>query len=299
MLNDHLSRCRLCPRLCEIDRHSGKTGYCGAGDMAKLFRYDPHPGEEPPISAQRGSGTVFFSNCTLRCTYCQNHPWSLDGEGEDRSVTELANIFTQLHSAGCHNWNLVSPTPWLPMIKDAIDKVNRKDVALPVVYNTSGYERMETLREFGDIVDVYLTDLRYSRSDTARAISDAANYPGVARAAIEEMWLQKGKLTLDAEGAATSGVICRLLILPGHPEDAVENLQWLAAGIGPEIDVSIMAQYTPTIHTKQQPWNRHITRDEYDLVCSEAEKLGFTNGWTQEYSDHADDALAGYRMKPG
>jgi putative pyruvate formate lyase activating enzyme len=289
----------MCPRRCGADRAAGERGYCGAGRDVEIYRYGRHGGEEPPISGRRGSGTVFFSRCTMRCLYCQNHPWSQEGAGWPYDVNGLAGILEGLAASGCHNWNLVSPTPWLPPIEAALDRLKRAGVSLPVVYNTSGFERVETLQAVGRWVGVYLTDLRYARRQTATAASECAEYVTAARAALLEMWRQKGGLALDGEGTAVSGVVCRLLVLPGHSDEAVENLEWLAANVGPRIAVSVMAQYTPVHRAlNRPPWNRTVTAEEYGPVCDAAERLGFRGGWVQEFGGSAEKGLLGTEMKP-
>lgn len=294
-----LGHCELCPRRCGVNREVGQTGYCRAGRVTQVFRYGAHPGEEPPISGTRGSGAVFFSQCTLRCVYCQNYPWSQDGRGEAYTVEELVGIFGALRAEGCHNWNLVSPTPWLPMIGEALARIRKAGQNLPVVYNTSGFERVETVRAMAGNADVYLTDLRYAGADTAVRGSDAAAYVQCSRAALLEMWRQAGPLVVDAEGVAVRGVICRLLILPGLAHEACASLEWLAQQVGSQAAVSVMAQYTPTYRALGlAPWNRTITRAEYDLVCRTVERLGFTEGWIQDFGVASGDSLAGFNMPP-
>ncbi|MBI2442072.1 MAG: radical SAM protein [Lentisphaerae bacterium] len=294
-----LAHCELCPRRCGVNRAAGETGYCRSGPTAQIFRYGAHQGEEPPLTGARGSGAVFFSRCTLRCRYCQNYPWSQQGEGEIYSVAELAGIFRELYAAGCHNWNLVSPTPWLPMISAALAQVRAAGLDLPVVYNTSGFERLETLRALENLVDVYLTDLRYTGEDAAHRGSDAAEYVKTARAALREMWRQVGPLRVNAEGLAVRGVITRVLILPGLAAEACASLEWLAREIGPAATVSVMAQYTPAHRARDSsPWNRAITRAEYDAVARTVERLGFTEGWIQDFGAGRSSGLAGFKMAP-
>ena len=294
-----LEHCELCPRRCGVNRAAGQAGYCRCEREAQVFRYGSHPGEEPPISGARGSGAIFFSRCTLRCVYCQNYPWSQDGRGETYTGEELAAIFSRLYAEGCHNWNLVSPTPWLPMIGEALERVRGAGQKLPVVYNTGGFERVETVRALAGTADVYLTDLRYASSEAAARGSDAAAYVPCARAALLEMWRQAGPLVVDADGIAVRGVICRLLILPGLAREACASLEWLAEQIGPKVAVSVMTQYTPTHRVGgQAPWNRAITRAEYDVVCRMVERLGFTEGWIQDFGSAHGGALVGFNMPP-
>ncbi|MBU4199285.1 MAG: radical SAM protein [Verrucomicrobia bacterium] len=293
------THCELCPRRCGVNRQAGRLGFCKAGSQAQVFRYGAHPGEEPPISGTRGSGAVFFSRCTLRCLYCQNYPWSQEGEGETYSVEELAGIFRRLREEGCHNWNLISPTPWLAMIVPALAQAGRDGKRLPVVYNTSGFERVATIGVLRGIADVYLTDLRYSRRDTALAGSEEPAYVELARSALLEMWRQVGPLRCDEQGLAVSGVICRLLILPGHADEARENLEWLAATVGTGIALSVMAQYIPAYRAVQsKPWSRRISREEFQAVWRKVESLGFSQGWIQDYESLTNERLVGFNFRP-
>ncbi len=296
-----LSACMLCPRRCGADRAAGRTGFCGAGARAQVYRYGPHMGEEPPITGAAGSGTVFFSRCTLRCLYCQNYPWSQEARGEPKTVDELAAIFLGLRDAGCHNLNLVSPTPWLPFVVAALEAAKKAGFSLPLVYNTSGFECSETLDELAGTVDVYLTDLRYARAETAEEASGRGDVVSVAREGLARMWGQTGPLRMDEQGVARTGTICRFLVLPGHADEAIENLRWAARHIGPELPISVMAQYTPAYRACGDPvWGRRVARDEYERVCDAVASLGFENGWVQDVDDSPDPGdLAGFRMKEG
>ena len=293
------SPCRLCPRQCGVDRSAGRVGYCGAGTRLQVFRLGPHAGEEPPISGDRGSGTVFFSRCTLRCCYCQNHPWSQEGQGAEWTEDDLVRELIRLREAGCHNWNLVSPTPWLPVILPALERA-RVSGRIPVVYNTSGYERPEIVVALGGAVEIYLADLRYARPATAEAASGAADYVAVSRMALKAMWREGGPLEVDAAGIARRGVICRILILPGHAQEAVESLEWLAREVGTDLAISLMAQYTPAYRAHERPpWNRGITMREYRAVTEAMADLGFARGWVQEFGDPPPDGLLGHTMPAG
>jgi len=283
-----------------VHRVAGELGFCRAGADVEVFRYGPHHGEEPPLSGTSGSGTVFFSRCTLRCLYCQNYPWSQQGHGTTYDPDGFAQIFRELHATGCHNWNLVSPTPWIPHVQQALSALCREGIRLPVVYNTSGFERRETLADLEDMVDIYLTDLRYASQESAGEGSGRADYAPLAREAIREMWRQKGPLQLSDDGIATQGTICRLLILPGRAEEVVDNLRWLADTIGPGIAVSVMSQYTPAFKaTDMKNWNRRISQAEYDRVADVVTDLDFDSGWMQEYEADAPDELIGFTMEPG
>lgn len=296
---EYKTHCELCPRRCGVNREAGDRGYCRAGGTVEVFRYGLHHGEEPPVTGNKGSGTVFFSRCTLSCLYCQNYPWSQEGQGRAVSVQELAGIFRELARQGCHNWNLVSPTPWLPWIHEAWKLAVADGLFRPIVYNTSGFERTEQLLAMEGWVNVYLTDLRYSHDASAKTGSDCAGYVAASRAALLEMWRQTGPLQLNEEGVAEKGTICRLLVLPGRAHEAVANLEWLAEAVGTDIPVSIMAQYTPAYKAlNESPWSRRPTPDEYGMVVEAVERLGFSEGWVQEYETPAQENLVGFNMSP-
>jgi len=295
-----LSHCTLCPRACGADRVNGKLGYCKAAVMPRVFRYGPHFGEEPPISGERGSGTIFFSHCTLRCIYCQNHPWSQANQGEDLSVESLRTIFKGLAAKGCHNWNLVSPTPWLPQIKEAVKPLIQAGISLPFVYNTSGFESAKVLDSFSDIIDVALMDLRYATSDVAAEASDAARYVEASRLAFQWFWQKLGPLQVDEQGIAQRGVICRILALPGRIDEALDNLRWLAEEVGTDVHVSVMSQYRPVhLASGLAGWNRKVCATEYARLTQLAEDLGFENGWIQEFEGDTPSDLLGQTMPAG
>ena len=280
--------CRLCPRACGADRRDGKTGFCGAGDCPRVFRWGPHFGEEPPLVGERGSGCVFFSRCTMKCIYCQNSPWSWNGKGNDISVARLAGIFRELAEKDrCSNWNLVSPTPYLPFIREAVAPLIAEGVKLPFVWNSSGYESVDTLDEYAELCDTALFDLRYSRDDTAIAASAAPGYVKAAHDAIR--WAYERSRTSRTD---LPPLIVRILVLPGHADEAIENLAWLATELSPEIPVSIMSQFTPAYRALETPpFNRKVTEAEYESVTEAAADFGFENGWIQGY-EAADPALA-------
>ncbi len=294
--------CQFCPRLCMADRSRGQLGFCRAGAVPRVFRWGPHFGEEPPICGETGSGTVFFSRCTLKCIYCQNSPWSWRGEGRDISVQELAGILRDLAvKHRCANWNLVSPTPYLPAIREAAAMLRSEGVRLPFVWNSSGYERVETLEEYSDLCDIALVDLRYSNEDTARAASAAAGYVSAARAAVRHLWNALGPLDSEAPGKATRGVIVRILVLPGHADEAMENLAWLAAECSSKVHVSVMSQYAPAFKAKETPpFDRVLTQEEYSSVTEVAADFGFERGWVQDFGsrDPSSD-LVGENMSAG
>lgn len=298
---EELSACRLCPRACGVDRLAGGLGVCRAGAKPKVFRWGAHFGEEPPVSGTRGSGAVFFSHCPLGCLYCQNHPWTAGGAGEQIPVERLAGILRELAAQGCHNWNLVTPEPWLPLIREAGRLAREEGADLPFVYNTSGYVPVEVAARYRDLMDVALADLRYASAACAREGSRAPDYPEVARAYVRWCWENVGPLELDGEGVARRGTIVRLLVLPGHADEAVENLRWLHRNCGTGIALSLMSQYTPAhAALRAPPWDRTIAEEEFLRVTDEAARLGMEEGWTQPWGTAVgDDELMGENMPPG
>lgn len=295
-----LESCRLCPHACGVNRLAGRVGRCRAGAEAEVFRWGPHFGEEPPLTGVNGSGAVFFSRCTLSCIYCQNWPWSQGGQGEKVSRERLTGIFKELAEAGCHNWNLVSPTPYLPMIRDSLEPLKKLGISLPLVYNTSGFETNCTLDAFAPMIDIALCDLRYSSPATAAEASLAAGYVDSARAAVKWFWENLGELQLDEQGIARRGLICRVLALPGHVDEAVDSLRWLAETVGTRVSVSVMSQYTPVYKAlERDPWNRKVYEEEYELLRIAVDEFGFDNGWVQEFEGDAPAGLLGQTMSAG
>ena len=282
-----MDSCRLCPHSCGVNRRDGSTGFCGAGALPRVFRWGPHFGEEPPLVGEGGSGCIFFSRCTMKCLYCQNSPWSWNGKGEDISVPRLTGIFRDLAVKDrCSNWNLVSPTPYLPFIREAVKPLLDEGVRLPFVWNSSGYESTATLEEYAELCDTALFDLRYADDATATAASAAPGYVQAARNAVR--WA----FERPPAGRNPPPIIVRILVLPGHADEAIENLAWLAAELSPEIPVSIMSQFTPAYRALETPpFNRKVTEEEYESVTEAAADFGFENGWIQGY-EAADPSLA-------
>ena len=280
-----MAACSLCPRKCQVDRENGKVGYCGAGKGPRVFRWGPHFGEEPPLTGERGSGCVFFSRCTMKCLYCQNSPWSWRGEGVDKSIPEMTQIFRDLAVKDrVENWNLVSPTPYLPFIREAVEPLFREGIRLPFVWNSSGYECVETLEEYKDLCDWALFDLRYANDDTAVAASQAPGYVKAARAAV--------KWAYERTQPNPGGLIVRILVLPGHADEAIENLAWIATELSSRVSISVMSQFTPAYKALETPpFNRTVTEEEYESVTEAAADFGFENGWIQGFGA-ADPKLA-------
>lgn len=275
--------CSLCPRRCGAKRtaQSG-NGWCGLPDTALVARAALHRGEEPCISGddpQRGSGTVFFAGCTLACAFCQNHTISRGVAGAAVSAARLAEIFAELVAEGAHNINLVSPTPYVPVIREAL---LRYRPPVPVIYNTSGYERVQTLRTLDGLVDVYLPDYKYADTSLSQALSGAADYPEVAMSAISEMVRQTGPVALDEQGLIRRGTVVRHLVLPGHTANSMACLTRLAEVLPQGCYVSLMFQYTPMGDVAGFPaLSRRVTARECDKVWEHLLALGLTDGYVQ------------------
>ena len=271
-----------------------RPGYCGAGTAPRVFRWGPHFGEEPPLTGERGSGCVFFSRCTMKCLYCQNSPWSWRGEGVDKTIPELTRIFRDLAVKDrVENWNLVSPTPYLPFIREAVQPLFDEGIRLPFVWNSSGYERVETLEEYRELCDYGLFDLRYSRNETALKASGTPDYVEHARAAIKWLWNRTIEQSVNRSiGQSNNRTIVRILVLPGHADEAIENLAWLATEVSNEVPVSVMSQFTPAYKALETPpFDRGVTAAEYESVTEAAADFGFENGWIQGFAA-ADPKLA-------
>lgn len=272
--------CRLCARNCGVDRNE-KYGFCKSGTEMYIARAALHYWEEPPISGTNGSGTIFFSGCSLLCAYCQNREISRGRTGKAVTTERLADIMLRLQGDGAHNINLVTPTHYIPSVAEAIALVKSKGLTIPIVYNTASYENPEALKILDGLVDIYLADFKYYTSKTA-SLSSAPDYPEVAKVAISEMFRQVGKPELDEKGIMKKGIIVRILLLPGHVAEAKLSLKYLVDTYGDNIYVSLMNQYTPMPDMKP-PLNRRVTKEEYAQLTDYAEKIGLVNGFTQDF----------------
>lgn len=286
LLPSTLGACELCPRRCRADRAAGERGVCGATDTLRLARAALHFWEEPPISGEAGSGTVFFSGCPLKCVYCQNHEISTGNFGIDVPPERLAQIMLELQDQGALNINLVTATHYAHLLPEAIAAARARGLVVPIVYNTSGYERVEAVRELDDLVDIWLTDFKYADAELGRALSHVPDYPSVAQSALVEMARQlelHGGGAARADGTWTRGIIVRHLVLPGHAEDScrVLDLIWDAVG---DVPISVMNQYTPNAAMRAAGGElaRAVTREEYECVLDHADDLGFTQMFWQE-----------------
>jgi putative pyruvate formate lyase activating enzyme len=243
----------------------------------------PHHGEEPPLSGTKGSGTIFFTNCNLRCVYCQNYPISQLGNGAERTLGELACQMVWLQEQGCHNLNLVTPTHFMPQILKALGIAKERGFNLPIVYNTSGYESIEALQLLDGIVNIYLPDMRYADDAAALKYSSAPHYPEINRAAIKEMFRQVGNLVLDENGVAQRGLIIRHLVLPVGLSGTDGVMKFLAEEISKDVYISLMSQYFPAYRAQEfEEIDRRITPEEYDEAYEIMQKYGLENGWVQE-----------------
>jgi putative pyruvate formate lyase activating enzyme len=292
-LTAHLAACDICPRECGVDRLKGKLGHCHSGPLPIVASYCAHRGEEPVISGTRGSGTIFFGNCNMRCVYCQNYQISQSPkiqQANEVSIRTLAERMLYLQDElHCHNINLVTPSHLVPQIVSALVEAVPKGLHLPLVYNTGSYDSLKTLVELDGIISIYLADIRYASNELGRLYSRSRNYVDHARAAIIEMQRQVGDLVTDEEDIAQKGLIVRHLILPNGIAGSAESLAWLVKEVSPRVAVSVMSQYYPAHRArKYKEINRKITPEEYREAVDLVEKLGIENGWVQDM-DAADN----------
>ena len=274
------NECNICPRACRVDRND-RCGFCGEGDVLRLARAAAHYWEEPCISGDRGSGTVFFSGCNLRCVFCQNREISRSGIGKEVTVERLAHIFLRLQRQGVHNINLVTPTHFADKIKKALIYAKSEGLDIPIVWNSSGYEYADSVRELKGLVDIYLPDFKYVSTDLSYRYSKAADYFEVAKEALDEMVIQRGAPKFK-DGLMTEGVIVRHLALPGCTEDSKAVLRFLHRRYGNAIYISIMKQYTPPNFDVPDELGRKLYDEEYEELCEYSRKLGIVQGFTQE-----------------
>ena len=281
--------CALCPRACGVNRHIQK-GFCGCGDEIKAARAALHFWEEPCISGTGGSGTIFFSGCTLKCCFCQNYSISQENFGETISSGQLAQIMLRLQEQGAENISLVTATQYLPSILPALDMVRPK-LRIPVVYNCGGYESVETLHMLEGYIDIYLPDLKYFSSRLSQAYSGAADYFAKASLALPEMIRQTGAPAIDEHGVLRRGTLIRHMVLPGQRDDSIRLLRWMADTLPRDsFLLSLLSQYTPFYHAKNHPEiNRRVTSYEYQKVLDEALSLGLTQGFMQQRSSAREE----------
>ena len=287
-MNKELECCTICPHNCKINR-TKNPGRCKSTDKIKIALYSIHNFEEPCISGEKGSGTIFFSNCNMNCVFCQNYEISQFGRGKEITIEELANVMIKQQERNVQNINLVTPTSYALHIVEAIKIARKKGLEIPIVYNTNGYESVETLKLLEGYVDIYLPDLKYAENDLAKKYSKIENYFEIATSAIKEMYRQVGKNEYDENGIIKAGIIIRHLILPNHTENSKKVLKWIAENMPKNITVSVMAQYFPTYKAKEiKDINRKITRYEYQKIENYLYSLDLENGYIQEMGNNEE-----------
>ncbi|UCD22091.1 MAG: radical SAM protein [Chloroflexota bacterium] len=300
-LESRLASCDICPRECRVNRLQKELGYCHSGRLPIVSAVCAHHGEEPAISGSRGSGTVFFGNCNMRCVYCQNYQisqnWKKQRSNETDSHTLAEKMIYLQDKLGCHNINFVSPSHFVPQLLRAVVEAVPMGLRVPLVYNSNGYDAIASLKELDGVISIYLPDLRYASDRRAKKFSHTADYVTHARHAIKEMYLQVGDLVVDESGLAQKGLIVRHLILPNGLANSEESLTWLVQELSPTVTISIMSQYMP-MHKASQILllSRKITVNEHETVLKLISDLGIENGWVQELGA-AEEYLPDFERK--
>lgn len=285
-----LEKCSICPHNCGINRLNGNIGRCKSNGNIKLAMASIHNFEEPCISGENGSGTVFFSNCNMNCVFCQNYKISQQGLGREISIEELAEIFIDEQNKNAENINLVTPTMYVYHIIEAIKIAKNKGLKIPIVYNSNGYENVETIKKLNGYIDIYLPDLKYYDDDLAFKYSGVKNYFENATSAIKEMYNQVGSPVLDENGMMKKGLIIRHLVLPNNLQNSKDVLKWINDNIDKKVFVSVMAQYFPTNRAKEFPEiNRKLTKEEYEEIENYLYSLDLDNGYIQELGEHEEE----------
>lgn len=286
---DKLKKCTICPYKCGTDR-TKNIGRCKSTDKVKIALYSTHNFEEPCISGEKGSGTIFFSNCNLNCVFCQNYEISQQGRGKEIEIEELAEIMLKQQEKGVENINFVTPTSYSVQIKEAIIIAKENGLKIPIVYNTNGYENVETLRELEGLIDIYLPDLKYYYNSLGKKFSKVDNYFEIATNAIKEMYRQVGRPILNEKGVMQKGLMVRHLILPNNIENSKRCLKWLKENFNDKIYISLMAQYFPTYKAKEiSEINRKLTPKEYEEIENYLYDLDIENGYIQELGEHEEE----------
>ena len=284
-----LEKCEICPHNCKVNRAQGQIGRCRCNDKIKIALVSTHEYEEPCISGKNGSGTVFFSNCNLNCIYCQNYDISQLGKGREITIEELADIFLKQQAKGVNNINLVTPTMYAYHIIEAIKIARKNGLNLPIIYNTNGYEKVETIKALDGYIDVYLPDIKYYSDILSKKYSNVDKYFEIATKAIKEMYKQVGQATFNEDGIIQKGVIIRHLVLPNHLQNTKHILKWIKENLG-DIYVSIMAQYFPTYKAKGDSLiGRKLTKKEYKEIENFLYTLDLKNGYIQELGEHEEE----------
>ena len=292
-----LDSCTLCPHNCKINRLEGKKGRCKCDNTLKIALASLHMFEEPCISGTNGSGTVFFTNCNLNCIYCQNYEISQGGKGKEITIQTLADIFIKQQEKGAHNINLVTPTMYVYQIIEAIKLARKTGLKIPIIYNSNGYENVETIKMLNGYIDVYLPDLKYYTNELSKKYSNVDNYFEVATNAIKEMYSQVGNAVFDDNAIIQKGVIIRHLVLPNHIQNTKNILKWINENMPKDIYVSVMAQYFPTYKAKNDSLiNRKLNKKEYKEVLNYLYSLDLQNGYIQELGSHEEEYVPNFNL---
>lgn len=294
---EELKSCKVCPHKCKVNRLEGKKGRCKCDDKVKIALASVHNYEEPCISGKNGSGTVFFSNCNLNCMYCQNYEISQNGKGKVISIKHLAEIFINQQNKNVNNINLVTPTMYVPQIIEAIKIAKENGLNIPIIYNSNGYENVETIKMLNGYIDIYLPDLKYYSNKIAKKYSNIDNYFEIAVDAIKEMQNQVGNPIFDENGIIKKGVIIRHLILPNHLQNTKNILKYIKENFDKNTYISIMAQYFPTYKAKEDYLiNRKLTKKEYKEIERYLYLLNLKNGYIQELGDHEEEYVPDFNL---
>lgn len=293
-MEELLNKCEICPRKCKVNRNNGELGYCKATNKMKIGGYHLHMWEEPIITGKNGSGTIFFSYCNLRCAYCQNYDLSFDSVGEYITIERLSDIMLELQEMQAENVNLVTPTHYIPLIKNSIVLAKEKGLKIPIVYNTSGYESVESLKTLEGLIDIYLPDFKYYDNSLGK-YSSVADYFNITSLALKEMYRQVGKPRYNKKGMLKKGVIVRHLVLPNNYQDSKKIINYLYQEYKDNIILSIMNQYTITKITKYPELNQKVDPKEYDNLIDYAYNLGIRNCFTQEEESQSESFIPKFK----
>lgn len=293
-MEELFNKCKICPRECMVNRNKKELGYCKASNKIKIGGYHLHMWEEPVLEGNKGSGTIFFSHCNLRCIYCQNYDISIKTQGEEITINRLSDIMIELEDMGASNINLVTPTHYIPLIKKGIITAKKRGLSIPIVYNTSGYEKVESLKLLEGLIDIYIPDFKYYNNELGK-YSNVKNYFDITSLAIKEMYRQVGKPKYNKEGFLIKGMIVRHLVLPDNYEDSKKIISYLYKEYKNNIIYSIMNQYTPLRITKYSELNKKTDKEEYNKIIDYAYDLGIRNCFIQEEESQSDSFIPNFK----
>lgn len=294
---DELFNCNVCPRKCGINRYE-ELGYCKSGAEIKAARAFLHMWEEPCISGEKGSGTVFFTGCNLGCAFCQNYKISQEGHGGEITIGRLSDIFLELQGKGAHNINLVTPTHYIPQVREALICAKSRELNIPIVYNSSGYENVDALKTLEGLIDIYLPDIKYFNDKLSIKYSKAPRYFEYASSAVEEMFRQVGSPVFDEKGMMVKGLMIRHLMLPGQLFDSKKIVDWVLNNLPKEVYLNLMCQYTPLNKSSQYPeMNKKLNRKHYEALVDYAESNGLENGFIQDFDSATDEYVPRFDLE--